>query len=273
MNLLLGKPVAEKIKQEIKAKLLTKKRKPCLSILLNRNDESSFGYVRSLEKLGNELGISVIINELESKKQYIDFINKINKDSNIDACLITRPLPKEINENEIISLLDFHKDVDSLNYQSLGLILTGNERFVPNTALAIIKMIEFYNIEVEGKKVLVIGRSLSVGKPIACLLMNRNATVTVAHSRTQNLFDELKNYDIVIGALGKPNFIDGNLLKENAIVLDAGIHYLETGIVGDVKPSDKLSLISKVPGGIGPITSSCLMYNVVNCYEVNTNDY
>lgn len=273
MELLLGKPVVEKIKEELINKIALKKRKPCLSILLNQDDESSLGYVNALERLAKQLSIKTIIERVKDKNQYIELIDKINKDSNIDACLITRPLVNNAKEKEILSLLNPQKDVDSLNYQSLGKILVGDERFVPNTALAIIKMIEYYHIDVEGKKVLVIGRSLSVGKPVALLLMNRNATVTIAHSRTKNLNEELANYDIVIGALGKPHFIDSNFMKKGSVALDAGIHYLEKGIIGDILPSENVSQISKVPGGIGPITSICLMQNVLSCYEENSHDY
>lgn len=272
MELLLGKPVSEKLKNELKVKVLNKKRKPFLQILLNNKDDSSIGYTNMICKVANEIGIEVEIKRVNAPEEYVEFIDVINKDKNIDACLITRPLVKGSDENQIFSLLNPKKDADAVNYQSLGRILTGDERFVPNTSLAIIKLLEFYNIELTGKKVLVIGRSLSVGKPVSLLLLNRNATVTVAHSRTNCLSEELKNYDIIIAALGKPHFIDGSLAKEGAIIIDAGIHYLESGIVGDVKPSDKLSYISKVPGGVGIITTSCLMETVVSCYEENTND-
>lgn len=272
MELLFGKPVSEKLKNEIKLRVLNKKRKPFLQILLNNEDTSSIGYTNAIIKAANEVGIEVEIIKISKVEDYYKQISIINSSGNIDACLITRPLVKGSNEQEIFSLLNPKKDADAINYQSLGLISNGDERFVPNTSQAIIKLLEFYNVEIEGKKVLVIGRSLSVGKPASLLLLNRNATVTIAHSKTKDLSLELKNYDIIVACLGKPHFIDGDLCKEGAIVIDAGIHYLESGIIGDVKPSENLSKISKVPGGVGIITTVCLLETVINCYEENTDD-
>lgn len=273
MEYLLGKPVSDQIREELKEKISHKKRKPVLCILLNRDDESSLGYVNNLVKTGGKLNIEVKVIIINSLQEYLYNINYVNNAKDVDACLITRPLVKGVKENEVVPLLDYKKDVDSINHQSLGLILTGNEKFVPNTALAIIKMLDYYHIDLESKKVLVIGRSLSVGKPVALLLINRHATVTIAHSKTKDLDNELKDYDIVIAAIGKPHYIDSNKMKPGSVAIDAGIHYLETGIVGDIIPSDNVSYITKVPGGIGPITVSCLLNNVVTCYEENTNDF
>lgn len=272
MEFLLGKQVAQEIKNEIKSQVLLKKRKPVLYILLNKDDQSSKGYADMIKRTSLEVGIDVVIKDVSSFDEYVEMINLINKDKNIDSCLITRPLVSGCDENYIVSLLDSKKDVDAINKDSLGKILIGNEKFVPNTALAIVKLLEYYHIDLSGKKVLVIGRSLSVGKPTALLLLNRNATVTIAHSRTKDLSSELKNYDIVIGALGKPHFIDAQYMKDGAVAIDAGIHYLDSGIVGDIKPSDKLSFISKVPGGVGIITTSCLLKNVLSSYEENNDD-
>lgn len=267
MEYLSGKPVSDQIKEQIKLKTATLNRKPSLVILLNSEDESSKGYSSSLVKNASSIGIDVKIVEMEQDETvYLKMINLLNKDDNVDSVLITRPLNKNLDEQKIINALSYEKDVDALNPLALGLIGAGEELYVPNTAMAIIKMIEFYNIQLQGKKVLVIGRSLSVGKPVALLLMNRNATVTIAHSKTKNLQEELKNYDIVVAAIGKPQFIKGNMMKEGAIVIDAGIHYLSDGIVGDVEPSDNLSYISKVPGGVGLVTTACLMESVLKAY-------
>lgn len=273
MEYLIGKPVAELIKKQLKEKINNKKRSPLLQILLNYEDESSVGYCNMIKKTSEEVGIKVEVILIKSKQEYIDKIKIINEDKNIDACLITRPLLKNCNENEIISLLDANKDADAINHQSLGKILYGNEKFVPNTSKAIIKLLEYNNINLEGEKVLVIGRSLSVGKPVSLLLLNRNATVTIAHSKTKDLMLELKNYDIIIVCIGKQHFIDGKFAKEGAIIIDAGIHYLSDKIIGDVIPSDNLSFISKVPGGVGVITTCCLLETVLSCYEENTNDF
>lgn len=163
MEYLLGKPVSDQIREELKEKISHKKRKPVLCILLNRDDESSLGYVNNLVKTGGKLNIEVKVIIINSLQEYLYNINYVNNAKDVDACLITRPLVKGVKENEVLPLLDYKKDVDSINHQSLGLILTGNEKFVPNTALAIIKMLDYYHIDLESKKVLVIGRSLSVG--------------------------------------------------------------------------------------------------------------
>ena len=266
---LLGKEVAEIIKNKVKNEIESLKRKPSLCILLNKNDSSSVSYANSIIKTASYVGINAFIKEVNNYEEDIDYINKSDE---IDACLITRPLLDNVDEQKVISLLDSNKDVDAISPANIGKILHGDESLTPNTAKAIIEIIEYHNIALSEKKVLVIGRSISVGKPVAMLLLNRNATVTIAHSRTKNLDDELSKYDIVVVAIGKPHLIDGDRMKEGAIVIDAGIHYLEDGIKGDVKPSDKLSLISKVPGGVGPITSACLMQNVLSCYRRNKND-
>ena len=270
MELLLGKPVADQIKNNLVDKIASLDRNPKLVILLNVEDTSSRGYANALIKTASSLNIDAEIVEMEQNEEnYLDKITCLNNDDSVDAVLITRPLNKNINEKKVLSSLSYKKDVDGINPHSLGELFMGKETIIPNTANAIIKMIEYYNIPLTGKKVLVVGRSLSVGKPASILLMNRNATVTVAHSKTENLFDELKKYDIVVAALGKPHFLKGEYMKDGAIVIDAGIHYLESGIIGDVEPHEKLSLISKVPGGIGPITNACLMENVVSCYLMN----
>lgn len=272
MEYLLGKPVAEELKKSIISKINTFPRPPHLVILLNEEDLSSCGYANSLKKTAMQVGINIDIVAMKQEEEvYLQELDKLNIDSGVDAVLITRPLNKSLDENRIISRLNYKKDVDGINHLALGNIIVGKEKIVPNTSMAIIKMLDYYKIELAGKKVLVVGRSLSVGKPLAMQLLNRNATVTIAHSRTNNLDDELKNYDIVIGAVGKPLLLKGKYFKEGAIAIDAGIHYLPQGIVGDIEQDDKLLYISKVPGGVGPITSICLMNNVITCYEENVN--
>ena len=270
MELLLGKPVVDNIKESLVNEILKCDRKPKLVILLNTEDASSKGYANALLKCGISVNVEVEIIEMaQEESAYLNMIDRLNADKGVDAVLISRPLNKSLDENKIISRLSHLKDVDGINYISLGKLFVGDESLVPNTPNAICKMLEYYNIPLKGKKVLVVGRSLSVGKPVSVLLMNRNATVTVAHSRTENLNEELGKYDIVVAALGKPHFLKGEYMKDGAIVIDAGIHYLENGIVGDVEPHEKLSYISKVPGGVGPITNVCLMMNVLACYRLN----
>lgn len=270
MEILSGKPVAEAIEKSIARQILTLPRKPHLKILLNPEDDSSKGYVRSLLKTGDRIGMRITVEDLSSDfKSCRERIGELNRDPDTDAVLITRPLPGNLKEDEILSCLDPTKDADALNPSSLGKLFSGAEVLVPNTAKAIVRMLEFYRIPLQGKKVLVVGRSLSVGKPVAMMLLNRHATVTIAHSRTENLDRELQNYDIVIGAVGKLHLLKGNHMKEGAVAIDAGIHYTENGIYGDILPDEKLAFISSVPGGVGPITTACLMENVLLCYLEN----
>lgn len=268
MELMLGKNASLKIKEDLKTKLSSLDRKLTLVSLVNEEDTSSLGYCASQEKNCAALGINYkLIKMKPTEEDYLKKIKEINEDDLIDACLITRPLFKGANEEKIIASLNPLKDVDAMNAYSLGeLFINKVDAIKPATANAIVTLLDEYNVDVTGKKVLVIGRSISVGKPVAMMLLNKNATVTLAHSKTSELDKELLSADIVIAALGKPHFIDSNKMKDGVIVVDAGIHYLESGIVGDVIPSEKCALISKVPGGVGIITSALLMQNVYSCY-------
>lgn len=270
MELLLGKLSADRIKENVKKKIEGYDRAPKMVVLMNENDSSSVGYVNAQKKVGATLGIEVEVKTMPSSEEaYLKAIKDINEDDNVDACMITRPLFKGADETKIFKTIDPCKDVDCMNPMTLGSLFAGEkDALSPATSRAIIEMIKDNNIEVAGKKVLVIGRSISVGKPVSMLLLNMNATVTIAHSKTTNLDELLKTSDVVVAAIGKPELIDGSKMKEGVIVLDAGIHYLEEKIVGDVKLADNIGKISKVPGGVGSVTSACLMDNVTLCYEM-----
>lgn len=274
METLKGKPVAEEIEQRVMRQISSLRRKPHLKILLNPEDDASKGYVRSLSKTGDRIGIRITVEDLPSDpKTCRKRIEELNKDDDTDAVLITRPLPANLKEDEVLPFLDPEKDADALHPLCLGKLFSGEERLVPNTAKAIVRMLEFYQIPLQGKKALVVGRSLSVGKPVAMMLLNRHATVTIAHSKTKNLDAELKGYDIVIGAVGKMHLLKGSCMKEGAVAIDAGIHYTENGIYGDILPDEKLAFLSGVPGGVGPITTACLMENVLLCYLEHHHDF
>lgn len=267
MEYLLGKERADKIKESIKDRVASLKRKPQLVVLLNSQDSSSRGYVRSQEKLALSLGYQFTLIEVETPSQYKEILNKLNNDDEVDAILLTRPLVPGSDELAIVSLISPLKDVDGMSAASLGkIVLNDKNALVPATARAIVEMLDAYKIDVCSKNVLIVGRSISVGKPTALLLLNKNANIAVAHTKTLDLDTKLSAADIVVVAVGKPHLIDGSKLKEEAIVIDAGIHYLEDKIIGDVKPSDNLKMISKVPGGVGTLTSACLMDNVLQCY-------
>ncbi len=273
MEYLLGKVIADEIKEKVKKQIANLKRKPKYAIILNSEDRSSYYYVKSQEKLANEFGIEVVVFETKpSEEAYIELINKLNDDSSIDALLITRPLFKGADEKKILSYVNYKKDVDAINPYSLGKMFMDDPFLVPATAEAVIKMLDYYNIDLVGKKVLVVGRSLSVGKSVAMLLLKKNATVTVAHSKSKNFEKEYASSDIVVAAVGRKHLLDSSEMNENCVVVDCGIHYEDDGIYGDVKPSNKVKMISKVPGGIGPITSALLMEHVLKCYMENNND-
>lgn len=270
MELLLGKETSLSIKEQVKNEVEKLEIKPKYVVLINKNDSSSIGYVNMQRKNALSLGIEFESIEMnDSEEEYIDTIEKLNKDDKVTAIMLTRPLFKGADEKKIISHLSPLKDVDAMNSSSLGELFVGSESYLaPCTAEAIMKLIKAYNIELKGKDVLVVGRSISVGKPVAMMLLEENATVTIAHSRTANLKNKLKDYDVVVAAVGKPWLIDAADCKEEAVIIDAGIHYLEDGsIVGDVKPSDKVKAMSKVPGGVGTITSAVLMENIMKLYH------
>ncbi len=233
-------------------------------ILLNKDDKSSYYYAKAIIKESTNLGIEAEVLSLEQdEKVYLDVIASLNQDPKVKGVLITRPLGKNLDEKKILKALDPFKDLDGIHPYNLGKLLSGDEFIIPNTALAMVKLLEGHNYSLEGKKVLIIGRSISVGKPLALLVLNRNATITVMHSKSKDLNQELKNYDVVFVSIGKPHFIDSKYMKEGAIVIDAGIHYLEDKIVGDVIPNEKLYAISKVPGGVGKLTTLYLFENLL----------
>lgn len=269
MEYLIGKEASEKIKLEVKNEVELLKIKPCLAVILNRYDEASKIYIQAQQRNAEQLGIEYVLFDLEpSEEEYIKTIHKLNNDKKISAIMVTRPLFDGADESKILSQIDPNKDVDAMNAMTLGFILTNRkDSLAPATAESIMELLAYYNIEVSGKKVLVIGRSITVGKPVALMLLNKNATVTIAHTRTQNMEELMMGSDIIIVAIGKAEAIDSAKMKKGVIVIDAGINYVDNKIVGDVKTSEVPSLISKVPGGIGTLTSACLMRNVLKCYR------
>ena len=269
MKLLLGKEISLKIKAEIKNKIEQENLKPSLFVLVNQDDTSSLGYVSMLEKNANNLGIHFEKILMESKEDsYIQKIEELNVRNDVTAIMVTRPLFKGADENRILAHIASFKDVDVMNTRSLGEIFIGNDEIAPATAKAIIKMIEYYDIDVKGKDCLVIGRSISVGKPVSMMLLNKHGTVTIAHSRTTNLDEHIARADIIVCAVGKPHFLDAKKVKDGCVIIDAGIHYLDDGkVVGDVLPcEEKDCILSKVPGGVGTITTSVLLENVLKLY-------
>ena len=265
-----GKKLRDKIFEKLKSRIDSMTTKPSLAVILAGEDPSSQIYVNNKKKCAEKLGInSIVINYPEnvSETELLEKIETLNNDKNVTAILVQLPLPNHINKFKIIDAISPQKDVDGLTPYNSGKLFSGEEPYVyPCTPRGILLLLDEYGIELEGKHAVVIGRSNLVGKPIAQMLLKRNATVTTCHSKTKNLADITKTADILISAVGK-KIVGENMLKNNCVVIDVGIFRDENGkISGDVdfdKVSQTASYISPVPGGVGPMTIASLMLNTV----------
>lgn len=270
-----GKGIAQSIRRELKeeVELLKKEgRAPGLAVILVGNDPASETYVGSKERVAGELGIySKVIkknNEIR-EMELIQVIRELNQDRKIDGILVQLPLPVHIDEKEIIETIDPAKDVDGFHPVNTGRLFSSQKdklRFEACTPMGIMELLDREEIDIEGKKVVVVGRSNIVGKPIAHLLMEKNATITICHSRTRELAKETAAADILIAAVGKAEFIDASMVKEGVVAIDVGINRVAGKLVGDLDfPSieKKASYITPVPGGVGPMTIAMLMKNTI----------
>lgn len=265
-----GKKLRDKIFEDLKAKLDKMAKKPTLAVILVGENPASQIYVRNKKKTAEKLGINSISIEYPSditENELLEKIEKLNNDENVTAILVQLPLPEHINKNKVIDRILPQKDVDGLTPYNLGKLFSGEEPYVyPCTPKGILLLLDEYNIELEGRHVVVVGRSNLVGKPVAQLFLKRNATVTMCHSHTKNLANITKTADIVVSAVGK-NVIGEKMLKSNCVVVDVGIFRDENGkISGDVdfeNVSKVAAYISPVPGGVGPMTIASLMLNTV----------
>lgn len=273
MTLIDGKATSQKIKDEIKNEVIKLKQKgitPTLAVILVGDDPASQTYVASKQKACLACQMGSVMHKLSAnttQQELISLIDVLNADDSIDGILVQLPLPKHINTNEILRTIDPKKDVDGFCAQNMGALVSGLDGFVPCTPLGIMELLKHYNINPQGLNALVIGRSNIVGKPMAALLLNAGATVTIAHSKTKNLADLSKNADLIIAAIGKANFIKPEMIKEGAIIIDVGINRLENGkLVGDCDfeiLKDKCAFITPVPGGVGPMTIAMLLSNTL----------
>ena len=265
-----GKKLRDKIFEDLKAKLDKMAKKPTLAVILVGENPASQIYVRNKKKTAEKLGINSISIEYPSEiteNELLEKIDELNDDENVTAILVQLPLPAHIDKNKVIDKILPQKDVDGLTPYNLGKLFSGEEPYVyPCTPKGILLLLDEYGIELEGKHVVVVGRSNLVGKPVAQLLLKRNATVTMCHSHTKNLANITKTADIVVSAVGK-NVIGEKMLKSNCVVVDVGIFKDENGkISGDVdfeNVSKIAAYISPVPGGVGPMTIASLMLNTV----------
>ena len=270
-----GKSLADKITQNLKNEVSKLDKKPKLAVILVGDNPASEIYVRNKEKRAVEIGFESLVLPLPkdiSEENLLEHIYILNEDENINAILIQLPLPEHINKQRIMEAIEPIKDVDGFTSYNFGRLALGYKPYsYPCTPKGIIRLLDEYNIEIEGKNALVIGRSIIVGKPVSLLLQSRNATVTTAHSKTKNLKELASKADIIVSAVGKPRFITADYVKENAIIVDVGINRTEYGLCGDVdfvNVKEKTSFITPVPKGIGPMTIAMLMENTLELYKI-----
>ena len=265
-----GKKLREKIFKDLKAKLDKMPVKPTLAVILAGDNPSSKIYVNNKKKCAEALGInSMVINYPANvtEDELVEKIKELNNDEKITAILVQLPLPKHIDKTRVIDTILPQKDVDGLTTYNCGKLFTGAKPYVyPCTPKGILMLLDEYNIEIEGKHAVVIGRSNLVGKPVAQMLLNRNATVTMCHSHTENLADIIKTADILVSAVGKNVVREKNIIKNNCVIVDVGIFRDESGkIRGDVENVSP-AYLSPVPGGVGPMTIASLMLNTVELF-------
>lgn len=273
-----GKELAAKIRENLKSEVENLKRQginPKLVVIMIGNDPASSVYVRNKSKACNEIGIAFeefLLKEDTTREELLGLIKELNQRQDVNGILLQSPIPKHLDIREAFNAIDYLKDVDGFHPINVGKLAIGEDSFVSCTPAGVMKMLEEYNIKVEGKNAVVIGRSNIVGKPLAQLLLNANATVTTCHSKTQNIAEITKQADILIAALGKPKFVTADMVKEGAVVIDVGINRNEEGkLVGDVdfqNVEKKSSYITPVPGGVGPMTIAMLMANVVKAAKI-----
>lgn len=273
-SLIDGKKVSEDTREEI-AKGVVELRSaygivPGLAAVLVGDNPASEIYVRNKRKACEKVGIyseEHRLSQATTEKQLIQLVEKLNQDDKIHGILVQLPLPDQINETNILKNVSPLKDVDGFHPDNVGRLVEGNPRFVSCTPYGIIKMLDYYNIEIKGSDAVIVGRSNIVGKPVGMLLLHRHATVTTCHSRTKNLGDVTARADILVAAIGRANFIKADMVKEGAVVIDVGINRDEDGkLTGDVdfkNVKEKASYITPVPGGVGPMTITMLLWNTL----------
>lgn len=276
-----GSKIAERIEKTLKMQIAFLKNKPCLAVILVGDNPASRVYVTRKKIVCEKVGIiskNINLDENVSEQELFNIIDNLNKDKNINGILVQLPLPKHINEKEVISRINALKDVDGFNPLNVGSLAIGKKTLTPCTPKGIIRLLENYKILIESKDVTIIGRSNIVGKPLIQLFLDKNATVTVCHSRTKDLEEKTKRADILVVAAGKANLITKEMIKEKAIIIDVGVNRIKDNtkksnyrICGDVdfdNVREKCSYISPVPGGVGPMTVAMLLENTLEAYKI-----
>lgn len=272
-----GKLVASTIRANIKDEVTSYKTSTGkdigLAVVLVGDDPASAIYVRNKIKACEEVGIKSYSYKYDAdmkEEELVALVEKLNNDDDIHGILVQLPLPKHINEERIVALVSEEKDVDGFSEKSIGRLVQGKPCFRSCTPYGVMKLLEYYNINVSGKNAVVIGRSNNVGKPMAMMLLEKNATVTICHSRTKNIAEITKQADILVSAVGRAHFVTADMVKEGAVVVDIGMNKLDGKTVGDVDfeaVSPKASYITPVPGGVGPMTITMLMANTLQAVK------
>lgn len=281
-KLINGKEVSASVKLRVKnqtEELIEKSGiTPGLAVVIVGNDPASRVYVNSKKKACAEVGFNsyeYALPEDTTQQELLELVEKLNNDSKVNGILCQLPLPKQIDENAIINAIRPEKDVDAFHPFNVGKIMIGEFAFLPCTPAGVMELIDSTGVEVSGKNCVVIGRSNIVGKPMSMLLLHRSGTVTICHSKTQNLTEICKNADILVAAVGRANFVTADMVKEGAVVIDVGMNRLENGkLCGDVDFNEvekKASFITPVPGGVGPMTIAMLMQNTLTAAKLQND--
>ncbi len=280
-KLISGKEVSEAVKlrvadevKELKAQGI----EPCLAVILVGDDPASRVYVNNKKKACEFCGIrslEYVLPAETKEEELIELVEKLNNDKSVNGILCQLPLPKHLDEKKVLNLIKPEKDVDAFHPENVGHIMIGDFNFLPCTPAGIMEMFRYENISLDGKNCVVIGRSNIVGKPMAMLMLKENATVTICHSRTKNLKEVVAGADVVVAAVGRPNFVTADMVKDGAVIIDVGINRMDDGkLCGDVDfeaCKEKASYITPVPGGVGPMTIATLMQNTITATKIQNN--
>ncbi|MHA2027831.1 MAG: bifunctional methylenetetrahydrofolate dehydrogenase/methenyltetrahydrofolate cyclohydrolase FolD [Candidatus Kariarchaeaceae archaeon] len=273
-NIIDGRKVASEIRAEIKEELNKMDGKPFLATILVGDDPASQSYVSFKEKACKEVGMANVIFRLDktiSQEELIKKITELNEDNSVNGILLQLPLPDHLNEKDALLKISPDKDVDGLHYINVGRLHAGFDGFIPCTPYGIMHMLKRSNVDLKGAEVVVVGRSNLVGKPIARLLEMEHATVTICHSRTRDLGEVTKRADIIIAAVGRARIIKKDMVKKGAVVIDVGTNRVDGKLVGDVdfeNVKEVASLITPVPGGVGPMTITMLLWNTMKAFKL-----
>ena len=279
-NIIDGKLVSAAVKERVAAEvkeLNAKGVSVCLAVILVGEDPASQVYVANKKKACEQLGIvskEYILPETTTQDELLTLVKELNEDKTVNGILCQLPLPKGLDEKAVIEAIDPNKDVDAFHPVNVGRIMIGDYDFLPCTPAGVMEMLAYYNIDISGKECVIIGRSNIVGKPMSMLLLHKNGTVTIAHSKTKNLAEVTRRADILVAAVGRAKFVTADMVKDGSVVIDVGINRVDGKLYGDVdfdNVKEKVSFITPVPGGVGPMTIATLMQNTLTAAKRQNN--